>query len=160
MKKHEYKTITVILIVFVLFSIFQSTQQKYYDVLKVISPSEIIIDKNKNGVADDNETITVINNYQYIKKHRGELDDKLHLDNYTHYAFYYLTEKLANEILLDKKIVLKKNNIFINGENYRNIFEKSGYLFRNNLPVNKEAYKKRLKLITDFITQKVTNITF
>ena len=143
MKKHEYTTIYIIIAVFVLFSLLHLTKQKSYDVLQVNTPFEIIVDKNRNGIADDNETITISKDFQYIKKERTKLDDALNIDNYSHYALYYLTEKYTTEVLLDKKIVLKRNNIYVDGENYLNILTKSGYIFKNNTPVNSEAFKKR-----------------
>ncbi|MCR5266652.1 MAG: hypothetical protein K6E29_08705 [Cyanobacteria bacterium RUI128] len=147
MKKREYIAIIVLIILFVLFACLQSSQRNYYDVISVIAPDEIVVDINSNGVVDDDETVKVLQGYQYITKHKSNLDDVLKLDDKTHYAFYYLTEKYINDVLLDKKILFKKGRVYINGEDYQQIIQRSGYLFKDNSPVNIKAYQKRLNQI-------------
>ena len=149
MKKYKYISIAVILIMFVLFSCTQIFKQSSYNVLNVINPFEIILDKNNNGCEDDNETVKLLNGYEIITKDSSsdKLTKSLNIDEYTKYAFAYLTEKYSKEILTDKKIIYNKDGITVSGENYLSVMQKSGYLFKNGKPVNPEAYKKRLEQI-------------
>lgn len=153
MKKYKYISIAIILILFVIFSVIQIYNSYTYDVVEVICPTEIVVDKNKNGVADDNESVKLLQGYSVLTKfsESDNLAKYLKIDDYTRYAFAFLTEKFASEVLLDKKVDLKKiggvEEVLLYGEKYSDIIKKSGYLFKDNKPVNEYAFKKRLEQI-------------
>lgn len=143
MKKHKYITIIIVLTVFVLFSVAQCLKIQTYDVTEVLSPTEITINNKTN------DTLKLLDGYEVITK--SNMDTFNEPDNYNKIAFAYLTEKFANDVMLDKKVEYKnkdnKDEIFIAKESYTNIMKKSGYLFKNKKPVNPEAYNKRLEQI-------------
>lgn len=151
MNKPKYYTIAAIIIVFIIFACINIFKTTSYDVLKVISPFEVIIDKNSNGVEDDDENLVLNTNYEFISKDNNRLQKVLNLDDNSYYAFAYLTEKYINDVLLDKKIIIKTNNnipeIIVSGEKYTNILYKSGYIFKKGKPINLNAYNKRLEQI-------------
>lgn len=153
MDKQKYITISIIIVLFVIFSLVHLYNSKTFDVLNVNSPYNVVLDINKNGQADDNETFELLKDYQVVTKYDNsdDLANALSLSDYQRYSFAYLTEKYSTEVLLDKKVDLKYINgnpeIFLYGERYTDIMKKSGYLFKNNAPINKELFNKRLKQI-------------
>ena len=152
MVKNKYIAIGVIVGVFILFALIQVFKSASYDILQVNNPFEIVVDKNMNGVADDNETMSFNRGCQYITKFEesDKLASKLCLDEYTRYAFAYLTEKYFNDVLLDKKVDISKkdeNDIIVSGEKYSDILRKSGFIFKDGKPVDESAYNRRLKQI-------------
>ena len=150
MERHKYYSIVLIIILFVLFSCKIFFKAHSYNVLKVISPFEIVVDKNNDGIIDEEEFFKIDEAYEYITKDSKsyKLGLALELDDYTRLSLAYLTEKFFNDVLLDKKVDIKHENgkdvIYLAGDRYSNILEKSGYLFKNYKPVNKDAYQKRL----------------
>lgn len=153
MKKAKYLSILIVIVLFSAFLCKILLKSKTYNVLKVSSPFEFVVDKNNDGIIDENEIIIIDNDYQFFDKKNlnNSLAAALQLDEYQKFAFVYLTEKFFNEVLLDKKVELKRENgsdiIYLSGEKYSNILEKSGYLFRNYKPINIFTYEKRLKQI-------------
>ena len=150
---NKKRSILLVTILFIIFSLTFILNSSSYDVINVISPFEVVIDKNKNGEVDDGETIKLLQGYQILTKDKNsnKLASELNLDDYTQYSFAYLTQKYENYVLLYKKVTIKKingnNEIFISGEKYCDILAKSGYLFKDGNPTNIEAYKKRLHQI-------------
>jgi len=151
--KKKYGTIILIFVLFLCFSLFHLIKSSRYDVLEVITPFEFVLDKNHNGVADENETIRVLKDYQYIS--RENINQK-EADNYgvsleVISALAYLTEKFSNDVLADKKVDYKvikgHDSVFIQKEDYKDILLKSGYIFKDGKPVNIEAFNKRLNQI-------------
>ena len=150
MKKHT--PVLIVLTLFLIFSSYFLLKQGSYTVLKVDNPHHVYVDLNNNGVVDDGEEISLLDDFQCITKDNinDENWDTLNLDEYTRYAFCYLTEKYVNDVLLDKKVNLnekEKKELLLSGESFTDIMAKSGYLFKNNLPVNKISFEKRLEQI-------------
>lgn len=142
MKKYKYLSIAIILIMFVLFSLYELLKPPSYDVIKINSADEIIL-------SNSDSPVKLLNGYETVT--RENVDTFTSLDDYNKWAFIYLTEKYVNDILLDKKVeYLHKRNIdeiSIHNESYTDIMKKSGFLFKNKKPVNITAFNKRLEQI-------------
>lgn len=142
MKKYKYLSISIILILFVLFCVYQQIKTPSYDVIKINSANEIVLSNNNNP-------IKLLNGYETIT--RENIDTFNTIDEATKWGFIYLTEKYVNDILLDKNVEYshKSNDdeIYLRNESYTDIMKKSGYLFKDKKPVNTEAYNKRLEQI-------------
>lgn len=151
MKKKEYLIIALIILLFLVFTATQLFKGSSCDVLRVISPFKVAIDKNNNGLVDDGEILSIKSDLEYIDKNNVSKFTYLNLDNKTLYTLAYLTEKYVNDILIDRKIeILKHNNtedLIIDKNDYINILKKSGYFFQNGQPVNQEIFKQRLTQI-------------
>ncbi len=159
MTKHKIIIICVAILSFLLFSVYNYQKSKSYDILAIKSPFEIIIDLNNNGIEDDDEVITILDGYNYIK--RSDIQNPAKLSKYSNYnlskkeviALSYLTEKFVSDYLKDKTVTLKDNNIYIGTTNFNEKLLNSGFVFKNNKPTNEKALKKELKYInkTNFV---------
>ena len=153
MKNAKYISIFSIAIFFIIFAMFNLIRTKKYCIIKIVTPYEIYIDTNNNGLADDDEKYNFLNEYQVLTKEN--ISDKywetLKLDEETLTTLAYLSEKYVNEVLTDKKVSLKKvrhnKELYISGERYIDILAKSGYLFINGKPINQSAFNIRLEQI-------------
>ena len=109
MNRQKYITIGIVLFLFFCVVIVQKINNSRYDIIEVISPFEFVLDKNHNGVSDEGETITILEDYQYIS--RDDIND-LSVQRYAQplevlSAFAYLTEKFSSDVLADKKVDYK-----------------------------------------------------
>ena len=150
--KKKCFSILVAIIFLVVFIFIVNNLNKTYEVIAVNSPLEIVVDFNKNGVADDGETISILSGYNVILKDDvHELSSKYSLDNKVLYAFSYLSNGFASELLLDKKVSVSSDNnevvIYIGNESYNDKLLKSGYLFKDDKPVDEASFQHRLNQI-------------
>lgn len=108
-----------------------------YQVLKVISPTEIVVDLNKNKVEDKNELIE-LKNIQSFKAKPTEsqlnLCKKLNINQEDSIRLGFLAENFAKELLSEKFIKLKNQNttpiIIVNNKNYEDTLIKSGFAIK------------------------------
>ena len=159
MTKHKIIVICVAILSFLLFSVYNYQKSKSYDILAIKSPFEIVVDLNNNGIEDDDEVITILDGYNYIK--RSDIQNPAKLSKYSNYnlskkeiiALSYLTEKFVSDYLKDKTVILKDNNIYLGTTNFNEKLLNSGFVFKNNKPTNEKALKKELKYInkTNFV---------
>lgn len=159
MTKHKIIVICVAILSFLLFSVYNYQKSKSYDILAIKSPFEIVVDLNNNGIEDDDEVITILDGYNYIK--HSDLQDPKNFSKYSSYnlskkeiiALSYLTEKFVSDYLKDKTVTLKDNNIYLGTTNFNEKFLNSGFVFKDNKPTNEKALKKELKYInkTNFV---------
>lgn len=148
MDKRKYITIGIAVGLFLFFSAAELIINRTYDVLEIITPFDIIVDFNGNGVEDYNELVHILDGYEYINREKiSEFQDS-GLDEYSLYAMSYLTENFAKNFLQDKKVhIKKKKNIFVGTESYNEALLKSGYIFQKHKPVDNTAFNKRLHQI-------------
>jgi len=120
-------------------------QSCFYKVIKINSPTEIIIDLNNNGSIEKEETIklskiTIPENFSEIKNYSE-------LENFKE-EFLYLATEFANNNLKNQTVTLKKSNneyeIFIKGQSYNKILADSGFIFENG---TSSAPEKTLELL-------------
>ncbi len=152
--KWKFISIAIVCLLFLIFIFAEYSSTSSYNVLQVNSPLNIVIDTNNNEIVDENEFYKVLNDYQVITLDNvkdNKIAKNLSLDNSITFAFAYLTDKFAKDLLLDKKVIIKKikgkNVIFIGNESYNDLLLKSGYLFKNGNPVYEDAFKRRIEYI-------------
>lgn len=125
-------SIAFLILIFVSFFIYESGKSVDFKVLKIISPTEIVVDINQNGVEDKNETIVMKNIDSFTtkgSKSQSELARRLKITEANAIKMGYITEIFAKKILLDKKVKLKDKNtqILVENKNYEDILLKKGF---------------------------------
>lgn len=119
------------------FLFYQVQKSTDFRVLKVITPSEIVVDLNKNGVEDDGETLSLDNILTFSTKPtaaQSQLAKKLKISEDEAIGLGFLAENFAKETLLDKQIKLKNNNsqIITGNKNYETMLLNSGFAIHKN----------------------------
>ena len=142
MSKSKLTYIGIILISFISFCFYISFTNKTYTVLDIRSFNEIGIDLNKNGVIEENEYVSLFSKYGDI--HSLNDIEKYNLDNDEIPLIEYLTIKFIKDNLLDKKITIKKHkkeyNIYIDNNNFNEMYYNSGFLFKNGAPISEKSF--------------------
>lgn len=131
-------SVSILILTFFAFLIYQIQKSTDFKVLKIISPTEIIVDLNKNGVEDNDEIITLQNIQSFSTKPSGEqtkLASQIKITDEDALEMGFLAENFAKETLLDKNVKLKNNIIFIDNKNYENLLLERGFaLFKGKAP--------------------------
>jgi len=98
-------------------------------VLKVVSPTQIVVDLNKNGVEDDNETL-VLKDIQSFStkpsKNQSDVANKLKISQEDALGLGFLAENFAKETLDGQKVKVKKNIIIVDNKNYETLLLEKG----------------------------------
>lgn len=139
---------------FFTFLFYQTQKSTDFKVLRINSPTEIVVDINHNSVADRNEIITLSNVQSFSVKSncaQAQLARRLKITNEDALKLGFLAENFAKETLSDKKVKLedKKSTIIINGKNYEKLLIDKGFAIKNNgkiTPVVKKNLEHAQKL--------------
>lgn len=128
------KKISVVLlfIIFLIFLFYHTQRSTEFQVLKVISPTEIVVDFNKNGVEDNEELVLLENINSFSTKqfeNQLELAKKIKISQEDAIGLGFLAENFAKETIEGKKIKLKKSNITIDNKDYENLMVTRGFAF-------------------------------
>lgn len=121
----------LLLIIFGLFSFFIIRENSSFEVLEILSPTEIVIDFNKNKLKDNNETITIKDIYSFSIHPEKNKISKISSEDGMRLGF--LAENYANEILAGKNIKFKDNDIYVNNTSYKQLLMNKGYATNNGL---------------------------
>lgn len=141
---------------FFAFVFYQTHKSTDFDVLKIKSPTQIVVDLNKNGVEDNNETI-VLKGIKSFSTKQGAAQSKLALrlkiSPVDAIGLGWLAQNFAKETLLDKKVQIKIKSapviphlmrdlsdtpsksdyqIIVNGKNYEDLLVNQGLAVREN----------------------------
>lgn len=154
-------SVIFILILFAGFAVFDIKKKSTVKVLKVITASEIAVDKNKNNKIDSDEYFCIPDVEVFtsnLSKNQTNLQNKLNLTDIDAVKFGWLSDNFADETLTDKYVVIKPTHkkdyncnwaeIIINGESYSKKLLTSGYGFQNGIksPNFDNILKKAQKL--------------
>ena len=151
MKKFVY--IIFIVLIFVLFGIFEITVKSKIPVLRIVNASTVVADINKNGKEDIGETICVPDVKTFtadLLTNQKYLEDKLKISKEDGIKLGYLSDLFAENMLSDKLVKLKKYgkyndclsaDLLINNESYREKLILSGYGIEENSD-NKKVLNK------------------
>lgn len=137
------KKISIIILFasFLAFLFYQTQKSTDFQVLKVSSPSEIVIDLNKNGIEDENETISLKNIQSFSTKpseEQSKFAEKLNITQEDALGLGFLAENFAKETLEGKKVKLKNHQIIVDSKNYQNLIVDRGFaLFKGKTPSSK-----------------------
>lgn len=140
---------------FITFLVYQTQKSSYFSVLRITSPTEIVVDLNKNGVEDDNEAI-LINNLQSFStkqsKTQSELAKKLNISEEEALGLGFFAENFAREFLDSKKVTIvessNQKNIIVNNKNYKNLILDRGLALENG-KLNQKAFQQNLKKVRE-----------
>lgn len=102
--------------------------------LEVVSPTQIIVDLNQNGIKDDEEEFSINGIESFSTKlnpEQSKLAEKLKISEEDALGLGFLAENFAKEKLLEKRIRLKtdKNNfkIIVDDKDYADLLVNSGF---------------------------------
>ena len=145
--------IVLLLILFIGFNLYPKTT---YKVLQVYSPSSLVIDLNNNGKIDGNEILTVNNVECFSSKvsdYQKELADAIGIDEETALAMGYFAETYAKNLLSEQKHVQIKTlengeiEIHFDNKDYSKLINSSAYALKNGKPINEQAFKKQVDIV-------------
>jgi phosphatidylserine/phosphatidylglycerophosphate/cardiolipin synthase-like enzyme len=121
--------IIILIIIFGLFSYFINSKNNTVEVIEILSPTEIVVDFNKNKRKDSNETIILKNIYSFSinNKKNYTVSKILNITNEDALRLGYLAHNYANTILKNNKILIKNDDIIINGNSYRKMLLNKGF---------------------------------
>lgn len=130
-------SIILLLGMFFAFLIYESQKSIDFVVLKIKTPIEIVVDLNRNGVEDNNETITLQNVQSFSTKQnksQSELAKKMKISEEDAIGLGYLAQNFAKENLLDKKVKLEDKNskIIIGNKSYEELLLNHGFAIKLN----------------------------
>lgn len=139
-------SIGLIIIVFLAFLFYQTQKSTDFEVLEIKSPTQIIIDINKNGIEDDNENITLKSIQSFSTKPNPSqtgLVKRLKITEEDAIGLGFLAKNFAKEMLQNKKIKLDKDNsqIFVENKNYERLILNKGLALYKGKPLNEQTTK-------------------
>lgn len=137
------KNFSIILLVstFLAFLIYQSQKSTDFQVLKINSPTEIVIDLNNNGNKDNNETITLQNLQSFSTKPSEEqtnLAKRLKISKEDAMGLGFLAQNFARETLDGKKVKYNNSQITVDNKNYATLILNKGLAFKKDQPPNSQ----------------------
>lgn len=123
----KYLVIYFLIFIFVAFSSFVYFQNSYNEVIKVISPKEILIDLNKDKNSDE---VIVIPSVYTFSTHLDKNKDSIYhlkISKEDSLKMGYLAEEYAKLTLEGKKVKIIGRDVFVNGVNYRDLLINNGF---------------------------------
>lgn len=148
-------SIVLLIITFLTFLFYQTKKSADFQVLKVKSPNEIVVDINKNGVEDENETISFENIQSFSTKpsnKQSELAKTLKISQQDALGLGFLAQNFAKETLDGQKVKIKDSKIIINDKNYETLVVDKGFAIKKSAPLSTQFQQnlkkvRKLKLI-------------
>lgn len=132
-------SITLLILTFFGFLLYQVQKTSDFQVLEVISPTQIVIDLNKNKINDD-ETVSVENLQSFSvkpSKEQSELSKKLKVSEEDAFGLGFLAQNFAKETLDGKKVKLnKKSQIIVDNKNYEDLIVNKGLALKKGEPAS------------------------
>lgn len=131
----------MLILAFLTFLLIQTRKSTDFQVLKIDSPTEIVVDLNKNGVEDNDETITLKNIESFSTKpsqDQTNLAEKLKISQEDAMGLGFLAENFAKENLDGQKVKVINSKIIVNNKNYEKL------LLEHGLAVKKDFKCKSL----------------
>ena len=133
-------------------SAFSSVENKSKcKILKIVSPTEIYVDLNKNLIFDEKEPLKY-NHLNYIKIENNPEIFK-DLTELQKFFYNYKAEKTAQYLLKGKHFKVEDGEILIENKKYTDILLNSGYFY---LKDNKNSEQEFLKQINTFNPDEYT----
>lgn len=96
---------------FFAFLLYETQKSNDFHVLKIDSPTEIVVDLNKNGICDKNEVITLKDIQSFSTKQsvaQAALARQIKITNEDALGLGFLAENFAKETLINRKVKLEK----------------------------------------------------
>lgn len=139
-------SIALILGMFFAFLLYEMQKSNDFKVLKIDSPTEIVVDLNKNGICDKNEVITLKDIQSFSTKPLGaqaQLARQVKITNEDALGLGFLAENFAKETLMNKKVkLINKNSIIIvDDKNYENLLLDNGFAVKDDKKITPQVQK-------------------
>ena len=134
-------SILFVIVLFILSFIFFIPHNKNYKVIETDSPCDIKIDK-ANFVVDD----LICFDTTFTAKNK-ELAKTLKITESEAFVLGNLGKYWAQNILKDRKIILKDDDLIYNHHGYKTKLLYSGFALKDNKPINEQSYNYYLKSI-------------
>lgn len=133
-------SIALLILTFFAFVLYQTQKGSEFLVLKIVSPTQIVVDLNGNGIQDNNETVSLDNIESFSTKPSAAQENlalRLKITPENSIGLGFLAQNFAQETLLNKKVKLKNNIIYIDNKDYEKLLVNKGLaLFKGEPPSN------------------------
>lgn len=149
------KSNIIIIILFLLFSIYIYKSNLKKEVLEIISPTQIVIDTNNNKIKDSNEIFCVNGIESFSLKPSEEFINSSDLDESDIIGLGYLAQDYAQKTLQNRNVQIKLTgkitaecnfaDIAYNGLDYAKLLINSGFGLVNGEIGNKEKFQSNLE---------------
>lgn len=158
--KNKILTIIFLILLFAVFTTFVYSYKSKYEVIDVLSANMLVLDLNRNGIADNNETVCIhgIESFQSEpdEKFLNKYSPKLNLSKNDMINLWYLGREYGQKILLNKNVSYKfypsntskctSASIQIDGTDYANLLSNSGFVIKDGKVFNPERFKQNLEI--------------
>ena len=134
---------------FLAFLFYQTQKSTDYLVLRINSPTEIVLDLNQNGMEDDDETNSLGTIQSFSTKPstaQGELAKELKISSEDTLGLGFLAENFAKEALDGQKVKYKNSNIIVDDKNYQTMILDKGLALKKGKPQTTQ-FKKNLEKV-------------
>lgn len=124
--------------------LYQTQKSADFQVLKVNSPTQIVVDLNKNGIEDENETVTIKTIQSFStkpSKEQSELAKMLKISQEDALGIGFLAEIFAKETLDGQKVKIEKSpsgiiTIIVDDKNYETLLLDKGLALKEGFEGN------------------------
>jgi len=155
--KKSVSTIIILIILLCIFGLFVCFKNSGAKVIKIITPTKIIVDLNRNNIFDEGEIICVpeISTFtSNILENQDNLAKALKINNDDSIKIGYLTDEYAKSTLENKQIKLqfyanhssecKFADIIVDNKSYAELLKQEGFAIKNNTPINLKEFQNKL----------------
>lgn len=118
-------------------------------VLEVISPNEIVLDLNKNGVKDEDEKIFIADIQSFSTKpnyNQSELAKRLKISQEDALGLGFFVQNFTKSTLDGQKVKLIKNDIIVDNKSYKDLIIERGLAIENGKTPSK-AFQQNLEKV-------------
>lgn len=128
-------SVVCLIAVFIAFLFLQLKKGTEFQVLRIISPTQIVVDLNKNRIEDSNENVTLNIIESFSSKTSPEqeiLAKRLKITQEDALGLGFLAGNFSRETLEFKKVKLTKNNsqIIVDNKNYGDLLLEKGFALK------------------------------
>lgn len=138
-------SIVLLFLMFFTFLFYQTQKSADFIVLEVVSPVQIIVDLNDNGIKEEGETITLQNIKSFSPKPSGAqaaLARRLKITEEDALGLGFLAQSFAEKTLSGKKVKIKDRQIFVENKNYKDLLVKRGFTSSSQFAENLKKVQK------------------
>ena len=153
--------VIILIALFLAFLGYEFSKDVNFEVLEVLSPTEIVVDVNNNGVQDDEETFCLGAVQSFSTKpseNQTAIQKKLKISDEDGVGLGFLAQEFAKEHLAQKRVNLKYSKVstdsciaagvFVENQNYQTILLNSGLAIPSSFPAgfdNEAQFNRNLE---------------
>ncbi len=155
--KNRILAVTFLIFLLSVFAVIVSGYKNKYEVIEILSADKIVLDFNKNGIADNGETVCIneISSFEREPQNENKISKEFKLSYTDKIGLWYLGKEYTQKQLLNKKIsykYIRENSscktaqIKINDIDYGNLLLNSGFGIKNGKIGNIEKFKQNIEI--------------